>query len=117
MEKPTLLIIGLLTAGRALSFGAETNPDAGVEFFEKKIRPILASHCYSCHSAETKPSGELRVDDRNGLLTGGRTGPALVPGHPEKSLLLQRIVAADGKKQMPKEGDLLTQEEIDDVTK
>jgi hypothetical protein len=61
---------------------------ARVEFFEKKVRPILAGHCYGCHSADTKPAGGLRVDDRNGLLTGGNTGPAVVPGEPGKSLLV-----------------------------
>lgn len=112
----SILIQAAAFAGCALTAGAETTPDAGVEFFEKKVRPILASHCYSCHSADTKPSGDLRVDDRNGLLTGGDTGPAVVPGHPEKSLLLQRVKLADGKKQMPKEGDLLTPAEIADLT-
>ncbi len=58
-------------------------PDAArLEFFEKKIRPLLVQHCHTCHSAETKPSGGLRVDDYNGLLTGGKSGPAIVAGDP-----------------------------------
>ena len=87
-----------------------------MEFFEKKIRPILADHCYNCHSADTKPSGGLRVDDRNGLLMGGDDGPAIVAGDPDNSLLLERIVHAAGKKKMPKEGKLLTETEIADLT-
>src|SRR2546421_4889459 len=71
--------------------------DAALEFFEKKVRPVLIAHCYTCHSADTKPAGDLRVDDRNGLLQGGKSGPAVVPGHPEKSLLLQRATHADAK--------------------
>jgi hypothetical protein len=93
-------------------------PDSpgSVEFFEKKIRPILADHCYNCHSADTKPSGGLRVDDRNGLLMGGDDGPAIVAGDPDNSLLLERIVHATGKKRMPKEGKLLTEAEVADLT-
>ncbi len=63
-----------------------------IEFFEKKVRPVLINRCYTCHSADTQPHGELRVDDRNGLLTGGDSGPAVVAGHSEQSLLLRRIV-------------------------
>jgi len=86
-----------------------------LEFFEKKIRPILADHCYTCHSADTKPSGGLRVDDRNGLLLGGESGAAIVTGDPEKSLLLQRIHSQNPKRRMPKEGKLLTEDEIADL--
>ena len=62
-----------------------------LEFFEKKIRPLLVNNCYNCHSANTNSKGGLRVDDRNGLLTGGGRGPAVVPGQPEKSLLIQAV--------------------------
>ena len=48
----------------------------GIDFFEKKIRPLLADNCYNCHSANTNSKGGLRVDDRNGLLQGGGRGPA-----------------------------------------
>src|SRR5262245_52518855 len=87
--------------------------DAGkVEYFEKKIRPVLASHCHSCHSADTKPAGGLRVDDRNGLLTGGNSGPAIVPGYPEKSLLIRRVTHKDQTRRMPKEGLHLTDTQV-----
>ncbi|MDB6172649.1 MAG: Planctomycete cytochrome [Chthoniobacteraceae bacterium] len=88
----------------------------GIAFFEKKVRPILSEHCYSCHAADTNASGGLRVDDRNGLLAGGKTGPAIIEGDPENSLLLQRVRHGNAKRQMPKEGDLLTEEEIADLT-
>jgi len=65
---------------------------AGVRFFEQKIRPVLVQHCYSCHSANTKkPRGDLRLDSRAGLLKGGTSGPALVPGKVEDSLLIQAL--------------------------
>ena len=83
-----------------------------MEFFEKQVRPLLVNHCYNCHSADTKPSGGLRVDDLNGLLTGGDEGPAMVAGDPEKSLLLKRLRHADVKKRMPQESDPLSGEQI-----
>ncbi|MDB6072009.1 MAG: hypothetical protein JWL81_3180 [Verrucomicrobiales bacterium] len=89
---------------------------APVEFFEKKVRPLLAEKCYSCHSADTKPSGGLRVDDRRGLLEGGKTGPALVVGNPDNSLLVQRLRHADESKRMPKESDALTDSEVEVLT-
>ncbi len=88
---------------------------AKVEFFEKKIRPILSESCFSCHAADTKPSGGLRVDDRNGLLMGGDGGAAVVAGDSEKGLLLERILHADPKRRMPKESDPLTQQQIADL--
>jgi len=90
---------------------------AGVEYFEKKVRPILVDNCYSCHSADTKPSGGLRVDDKNGLLQGGNTGPAIVPGQPDKSLLLKRVTLADAKRRMPIEGQHLSDEQVAILTK
>src|SRR4051794_6303972 len=58
------------------------------EFFEKKIRPVLAEHCYSCHGPKQQ-RGELRVDGLAFLLEGNSNGPAVVPGQPEKSRLIQ----------------------------
>ena len=110
----------LLFAGAAPS--QPTAPAAGpdpaqVEFFEKKVRPILADHCYHCHSADTKPAGGLRSDDRNGLLTGGNKGPAVVPGAPGKSLLITRVTQKDEKKRMPLEGKHLNDEQVETLTK
>ena len=72
-------------SGRA----AERDEARALDFFEKKVRPLLANNCYNCHSANTNAKSGLRVDDRNGLLQGGSRGPAVVPGKPEKSLLLR----------------------------
>jgi hypothetical protein len=75
----------------------------GVEFFEKKIRPVLAESCYACHSARAKkPQGGLLLDSVEGMRRGGASGqPAIVPGDPEKSLLIKAIRYTDPKLQMP----------------
>src|ERR1700704_778599 len=85
------LSVALLVASPALVSGQTGPGEAGVAFFEKKVRPLLVDNCYTCHSADTNSRGGLRVDDRNGLIVGGSRGPAIVPGHPEKSLLLQAV--------------------------
>ncbi|MBE7493728.1 MAG: DUF1553 domain-containing protein [Verrucomicrobiaceae bacterium] len=73
-----------------------------VAFFESKIRPVLAKHCYECHSAESgKSKGGLMLDTKHGIRTGGETGPAVVPGDPAKSLLLTAIRHADPDLEMP----------------
>lgn len=65
---------------------------ADLDFFEKKIRPVLATHCYSCHSAKAKKlQGGLLVDSRKGLEQGGDTGPAVVARKPDESLLLEAL--------------------------
>src|SRR4051794_9709339 len=95
----------LLTVGSSfLALAAPGQNTEQVEFFENKVRPILVGNCYPCHSADTKPAGGLRVDDRNGLLRGGDTGPAVVPGDPGKSLLMARVRHTNPKRRMPKEG-------------
>src|SRR5204862_7537576 len=93
---------------------AAAEDSAAVDFFEKKIRPVLANNCYNCHSAFNNSMGGLRVDDRNGLLTGGGRGPAVVPGDPEKSRLIQAIRQTGDLKMPPKKK--LTDEEIADLT-
>lgn len=83
--------------------------DAAMEHFEKKVRPVLIQHCYRCHSSEKKPRGGLMLDSRASLLKGGDTGPALVPGKPEESLLIKAIEYADDDIQMPPKGKLSKQ--------
>jgi hypothetical protein len=69
-----------------------TSNSADTQFFEQKIRPILAQHCYECHSSQAKKlRGSLRLDNRAGLFKGGNTGPAVVPGKPDNSLLIQAL--------------------------
>jgi hypothetical protein len=75
-----------------------------LEFFEKKIRPVLVDRCYSCHSADAVDvEGGLRVDLREGLLRGGETGPAVVPEDVRKSLLIAALEYKDGIEMPPEE--------------
>src|SRR6266542_1692453 len=81
--------------------------DPGVEFFEKKIRPVLAEHCYSCHSAYAKKQrGGLLLDNKDAVLKGGDTGPALVPKKPKDSLLIKALQYDDAELRMPPKGKL-----------
>ncbi|HEY1601489.1 MAG TPA: PSD1 and planctomycete cytochrome C domain-containing protein, partial [Pirellulales bacterium] len=70
--------------------GAPIAPEH-VEFFEQKIRPVLVTHCYECHSMPGKAKAGLRLDSRAGVLAGGESGPALVVGKPQESLLLAAL--------------------------
>ena len=76
-------------------------PD-GVAFFESRIRPLLAEHCYECHSASAKKlKGGLRLDTRDGWAKGGDSGPALIAGKPDDSLLIKGIRHWDKDFKMP----------------
>ncbi|MDF2376596.1 MAG: PSD1 and planctomycete cytochrome C domain-containing protein, partial [Verrucomicrobiales bacterium] len=73
-----------------------------LEFFEKKIRPVLAEKCYSCHSADAeKLKGNLQLDHFEHLLTGGETGPVIKPGMAEQSLLIESIRYENEDLEMP----------------
>ncbi|MBT4692651.1 MAG: hypothetical protein HOB73_04840, partial [Planctomycetaceae bacterium] len=92
---------------------AQTNKK--LEFFESKIRPVLVQHCYDCHAADAKMlRGGLLVDSRQGLLEGGESGPAVVPGEPEESLLISAL-RHDAFEMPPKQK--LSQVIIDDFKK
>jgi mono/diheme cytochrome c family protein len=116
MRAFAIVLAAFASAGLTRGESPDKPDPAKVEFFEKKIRPMLANHCYHCHSADTKPAGMLRVDDKNGLLTGGNSGPAVVPGHPEKSTILKRVTDKNEKKRMPTQGEHLTPEQVADLT-
>src|SRR5947209_16052609 len=80
---------------------------AGADLFERKIRPVLAQECYRCHSASAeKLKANLLLDTRAGLLTGGDTGPAIVPGDPGGSLLIKAIRGEDKDLPMPPKTNL-----------
>ena len=97
------LVILIAVATRADDKAAAKNPKPEhLEFFEKKIRPVLVDHCYKCHSVESgKSKGGLFVDSREGLLKGGTSGPAVIPGDPESSLLVKAIRHSDDELEMP----------------
>ena len=95
------LILGL-SVGTPLF--AQT-PD--VEFFESKIRPVLAQRCYGCHNSKMPaPKGNLILDTKEGLLKGGVSGPVVVPGKPAESRLMQALSYTDPLVQMPPTGKL-----------
>jgi hypothetical protein len=80
--------------------------DPGLQHFEQKIRPVLVKHCYECHSAQAKKvRGGLLLDTKAGLLKGGDSGPAIVPGKPVESLLLKALrhdeLAMPPKEKLP----------------
>src|SRR5687768_10392574 len=103
-------VLGIVAPARA---AAPTIDPAQLEFFENKIRPIFADSCYECHSLQSKKSkGSLTLDTREGLLKGGDTGPAIVPGDPEKSLLIKAVRYADEALQMPPKNKKLSDEKI-----
>ncbi|HUG82302.1 MAG TPA: PSD1 and planctomycete cytochrome C domain-containing protein [Bryobacterales bacterium] len=78
----------------------------GFEFFEKKIRPLLADNCYACHSEKTIASGGLTLDTKQGVLKGGGRGMAVVPGSPGQSLMLRAASYEDADIKMPPTGKL-----------
>jgi mono/diheme cytochrome c family protein len=94
---PALLVL-LPTASAPADNPAK--PSAGqLEFFEARIRPVLAEHCYACHGPK-KQRGKLRLDSAAALRKGSEDGPVIVAGHPEKSLLIQ-AVRQQGEVKMP----------------
>ena len=87
-------------------------------FFENNVRPILVNKCYKCHSSRsTKLKGGLSVEYRESLLKGGDTGPAVVPGELDKSLLIQAVRYTNPDLQMPPKGEKLSPEEIASLEK
>jgi len=97
------LLCALLLAPFGTRVGAQQTADkTGTDFFEKSIRPLLAQRCYSCHNASAGVTrGGLALDTKEGWTIGGSHGAAIVPGKPEKSLLLKAVSYTDSNLQMP----------------
>ena len=74
------------------------------QFFTQKIRPVLAQSCYKCHT--TEQAGGLRLDSRAAALKGGDSGPAIVAGQPDKSLLIEAVMQTGDLKMPPRSGKL-----------
>ena len=90
MLKKILLVSFILYSN--IVVGQET----GIKFFEENIKPVLTTQCYSCHSSNSKDvKGGLSVDTRQGILNGGDSGPSVVPGKIDESLLLDYIESGD----------------------
>ena len=114
-------VTATILSGAILSVAAMAAEDFTPEqkdFFDKKIKPILTDKCYKCHSNDAgKSKGGLLLDSREAGLKGGDTGPAVVPGNVEKSLLLTAVSYKDKDLQMPPKGEKLSDAEIADLTK
>src|SRR5262245_49285050 len=109
------LVASLLVC--ATQGAAREMDEAGVEFFESRVRPLLAEHCYRCHSARAeKVKAGLRVDSREGLLKGGESGPAVVAGEPEQSRLIEAVRYSNPELQMPPRGRL-SDEQVADLVR
>jgi mono/diheme cytochrome c family protein len=104
-------IIGGIIACATVALAATSAPDSA-DFFETRIRPVLANNCFTCHAASQL--GGLRLDSREGIIKGGKSGAAIVPGDPDKSLLIRAVRQTDPKLKMPMGGKLKDQE-IEDL--
>jgi mono/diheme cytochrome c family protein len=102
-DRQPALAIALAAWALSPAAKAESGADpAGLAFFENKIRPVFAEHCYSCHSAEAKKvRGALKLDTREDFLKGGTDGAIVVAGEPGKSSLIRSVRYADEELQMP----------------
>ena len=120
----TLCAVSLCGGPAFAALGEEKSGDARTseqrDFFEKKIRPVLADKCYKCHSEKSeKIKGGLVLDTREGIRRGGDNGPAVVPGDLKESLLIEAVRYASKDFAMPpkKEGGKLPDEVIRDFEK
>jgi mono/diheme cytochrome c family protein len=112
-SKASLSVIALLSAGCvARAFASPSDAAATPDFFETKVRPVLANNCYACHASSAM--GGLRLDSREAMLKGGGRGAAMVPGDPDKSLLITAIRQTDEKLKMPM-GGKLKDDEVEDL--
>ena len=94
MSYPRQLTFGL--ALLLVQSGAAQPTAEQIEFFENKIRPLFVEHCYSCHSEKAeKLKGGLRLDTAEGVLKGGTSGPVIVAGEPDASLLIKAVRYTD----------------------
>jgi mono/diheme cytochrome c family protein len=108
-----LLIITLLFFGAA-AVRAQDISDKHREFFENKIRPIMAENCYECHNSTGKKKGGLALDYKAALMAGGDSGAAIVPGNPDDSLFIQAIRHEDADLKMPSKKPKFSDEAVAD---
>lgn len=99
-----LLLAVALQVSSLPAHAQKTATSKEVEFFEKRIRPVLAENCYSCHG-DKKQRGDVRVDSRGSLVKGNDLGPLLISGQPDKSRLMH-VLRYKGEIKMPPKGKL-----------
>jgi hypothetical protein len=106
-----VFMTGAVQANPAAATTAAT--PAQIEFFEKSVRPLLEERCVECHSAaKGKTKGGLALDNASAVRKGGDTGPVLVPGAPEKSLLVKAVTYADPDLKMPPDNKQMPAEQV-----
>lgn len=91
----------LVLAGSFLALEIQAKSPPAADFFEARVRPVLAEHCFSCHGPKKQSAG-LRLDSRQALLEGSDKGPVVVPGQPDKSALVAAIQHTGQVKMPPK---------------
>ncbi|HEY1066536.1 MAG TPA: c-type cytochrome domain-containing protein, partial [Pirellulales bacterium] len=100
-----LALLCLTPTDRLTAAETEPTPEQ-LEFFEKHVRPVFVRYCHECHSGD-EPKASLRLDVRSGMMQGGDSGPAVVPGKPEESLLVASVkYEPDADYKMPPKGKL-----------
>jgi hypothetical protein len=124
-----IAIVGLTLPGKPIVLAQEAaKPDGSApkltkqetQYFESRIRPILANKCYSCHSADSgEAEGGLRLDSREAMLRGGNSGTVIVSKNPAQSLLIKAIEHQDANLRMPPKsaGGKLSDSEIKELTR
>ncbi len=114
-----LLAFGRLAMPHAVHAAGDSSSEAAkLQFYKTSAEPVLRTNCYRCHAGLNRRGG-LQMDTRDGLLRGGHDGAAIVPGHPEQSLLI-KLIRHEGPKDdpmpMPPKGDKLSDADIATVT-
>src|SRR5690349_19646828 len=105
----------LLLVGIAIFSVARSSQGLGVEEYLRRVKPILERRCFACHGP-LKQEASLRPHTGNTIRAGGGSGPAITAGDAAKSILIERITAADEAERMPPEGAALTGNEIQTIT-
>jgi mono/diheme cytochrome c family protein len=110
--KPHIAFLAVAIGLGVLLFGREAKAQASADFFESRVRPVLAEKCADCHS-ERRRRGGLRVTSLQDLLRGGSSGPAIVPGDPDNSLLVRVVRHEIEDLEMPQDGERLSARDIE----
>jgi len=106
-----MLLVALIVC--AASIGRAVEP-GGIEFFERKVRPLFAEHCFSCHGEE-KQKGKLRLDSPAAIRTGGESGAVIVAGKPHESRMILAVSYKDEDLKMPPK-TRLAERQVADLT-
>ncbi len=108
MRDPRAAIRVMIALLIALLARPSSAADDSTEHFERRVRPLLVEHCYSCHSVESgKRKGGLLLDRREGWQVGGDSGPAIIPGEPDASLLIRAVRRTSDELSMPPDDPLV----------